>query len=123
MQAVDVPLVACARHKATSVADELAALDEVEERALAQAASNRDAAYAAVQARFDALESQIHEAIASKRAALRAELQAADAALDAAIAATQTLQQVRSGRGRRGYNAVHARSHAAASLARLPVYP
>lgn len=93
-QEQEAPLVACARHKAVSVAEELAALDEVEERALAQAAGNRDAAHAAVLARFEALAAQIRKAMAAKRATLTEELAVSDTALDSAIAATRAVVQV-----------------------------
>ena len=90
----DTPLVACARHKAASVADELEALHVFRERALQQAVDNRDAALAAVQARFEALTAGILAAVTAKHAALTAELAAADAALAEASASTGTLKEV-----------------------------
>jgi len=88
------PLVACARHKAVAVADEYEALGLYQERALLQATENRDAAVAAVLARFHAVTTDILASVEAKRGALAVEVAAADAALDFALTSTSSCREV-----------------------------
>lgn len=83
-QSVDTPLVACARHKAVAIANELKSVDRFRESALQQASENRNAAIAAVEASFQTLTNDVLTTFEAKRAALTAELAVADAALDQA---------------------------------------
>lgn len=91
----EAPLIACARHKAAAAADELALLMESYERALEQAAANRDTAVAAASQLYNEVTAEITAIVDAKRADLNAEVAAADKALHAAMDAVSILAEVR----------------------------
>ena len=91
----EAPIIACARHKAAAVADELALLNEMYEHALEQALANRDTAVAAASQLYHDVTAEITATVETKRAALNAEVAAADKALHAAIDAVSILAEVR----------------------------
>lgn len=89
------PLLACAQHKVIAAGCELDALDGYEDDALAQLSENRAAAFAAVQAHYEALVASVRAAAAAKRMALEAALATAEEAFEAALTMTVELTEVR----------------------------
>ena len=89
------PLLACAQHKVIAAGCELDALDGYEDDALAQLSDNRAAAFAAVQAHYEALVASVRAAAAAKRMALEAALATAEEAFEAALTMTVELTEVR----------------------------
>lgn len=89
------PFVDSARRRAVAIHAELDSLAGHTEAALAQIDVNRDAVIAAAQVCHSANTKAVHAAAADKQARLETELITADATLCAAVAASETLLEVR----------------------------